>query len=152
MCFNCNSHEDPRCRDTFNWTNQPEKKHCTGCCVKMIQGIGTGKVWNGMVARRCYVDRVKVTGCQSLMVFKDGEGRKGRRKVSLSVLLPLLSNFILPSTPPPPHDRKEGSFRFQFPPFSLLVSPSFDGSPRGLVRARSLSAEKFEPKNRTGKK
>ncbi len=43
MCFNCNSHEDYRCRDSFNWTDPPEKKACEGCCVKMVQGIGTGE-------------------------------------------------------------------------------------------------------------
>ncbi len=43
MCFTCNSHEDYRCRDSFNWTDPPEKKACAGCCVKMVQGIGTGE-------------------------------------------------------------------------------------------------------------
>ncbi len=43
MCFNCNSFQDDRCGDTFNWTNQPAKKPCAGCCVKMVQGIGTGE-------------------------------------------------------------------------------------------------------------
>ncbi|XP_059089208.1 protein quiver-like [Tigriopus californicus] len=40
-CFECNSHTDPHCGDPFNWTTLPPRKPCDGCCVKMVQGIGT---------------------------------------------------------------------------------------------------------------
>ena len=46
-CFECNSWEDPRCHDPFNYSiykeEMPETKACEGCCVKMVQFIGTGK-------------------------------------------------------------------------------------------------------------
>ena len=45
-CFECNSFNDPRCHDPFNYTihddDMPEIKMCEGCCVKMVQFIGTG--------------------------------------------------------------------------------------------------------------
>ncbi|XP_040571011.1 UPAR/Ly6 domain-containing protein qvr isoform X2 [Lepeophtheirus salmonis] len=41
-CFECNSREDFRCNDPFNWTTLPLVEDCTGCCVKMVQDIGTG--------------------------------------------------------------------------------------------------------------
>ena len=45
-CFECNSWDDPRCHDPFNYTihdeHMPEIKMCEGCCVKMVQFIGTG--------------------------------------------------------------------------------------------------------------
>eukprot|EP00096_Caligus_rogercresseyi_P012385 TRINITY_DN5164_c0_g1_i2.p1 TRINITY_DN5164_c0_g1~~TRINITY_DN5164_c0_g1_i2.p1 ORF type:complete len:151 (-),score=27.08 TRINITY_DN5164_c0_g1_i2:838-1290(-) len=40
-CFECNSREDFRCNDPFNWTTLPPVEDCTGCCVKMVQEIGT---------------------------------------------------------------------------------------------------------------
>jgi len=44
-CFECNSWEDPRCHDPFNYSiykeEMPETKACEGCCVKMVQFIGT---------------------------------------------------------------------------------------------------------------
>merc|ERR1719290_954132 len=44
-CFDCNSWDDPRCHDPWNWTypksNMPPTKPCDGCCVKMVQFIGT---------------------------------------------------------------------------------------------------------------
>eukprot|EP00096_Caligus_rogercresseyi_P012384 TRINITY_DN5164_c0_g1_i1.p1 TRINITY_DN5164_c0_g1~~TRINITY_DN5164_c0_g1_i1.p1 ORF type:complete len:157 (-),score=18.48 TRINITY_DN5164_c0_g1_i1:1042-1512(-) len=42
-CFECNSREDFRCNDPFNWTTLPPVEDCTGCCVKMVQEIGTQK-------------------------------------------------------------------------------------------------------------
>ena len=43
-CFECNSHTDPDCSDPFNWSLPlPPVKLCDGCCVKMVQGIGTRK-------------------------------------------------------------------------------------------------------------
>merc|ERR1711872_184867 len=44
-CFECNSMEDARCHDPWNWTypktNMPPTMPCDGCCVKMVQFIGT---------------------------------------------------------------------------------------------------------------
>jgi len=45
-CFECNSWDDPRCHDPWNWTypketTMPPTKECEGCCVKMVQFIGT---------------------------------------------------------------------------------------------------------------
>lgn len=49
-CFQCTSFEDPRCHDPFNYTvsytntpgdGMPNKTKCSGCCVKMVQFIGT---------------------------------------------------------------------------------------------------------------
>ena len=42
-CFECNSHDDSRCEDPFNWTTIPNRKLCEGCCVKIVQGINTGE-------------------------------------------------------------------------------------------------------------
>ena len=42
-CFECNSHDDPKCLDPFNWTTIPDRKLCEGCCVKIVQGINTGE-------------------------------------------------------------------------------------------------------------
>ncbi|XP_023330337.1 protein quiver [Eurytemora carolleeae] len=45
QCFECNTWEDPRCHDPWSWAypvdNMPPLKTCEGCCVKMVQFIGT---------------------------------------------------------------------------------------------------------------
>lgn len=44
-CFECNSWDDARCHDPWNWTypkdTMPPTRECEGCCVKMVQFIGT---------------------------------------------------------------------------------------------------------------
>jgi len=44
-CFECNSWEDYRCHDPWNWTypksTMPPTSPCEGCCVKMVHFIGT---------------------------------------------------------------------------------------------------------------
>jgi len=44
-CFECNSMEDKRCHDPFNYSiykhEMPPTQPCEGCCVKMVQFIGT---------------------------------------------------------------------------------------------------------------
>ena len=42
-CFECNSHKDEYCADPFNWTTLPPIQVCEGCCVKIVQGMGTRK-------------------------------------------------------------------------------------------------------------
>eukprot|EP00090_Calanus_glacialis_P035669 TRINITY_DN60849_c0_g1_i1.p1 TRINITY_DN60849_c0_g1~~TRINITY_DN60849_c0_g1_i1.p1 ORF type:complete len:149 (-),score=11.73 TRINITY_DN60849_c0_g1_i1:165-611(-) len=43
-CFECNSWEDPRCHDPFNFTasagNMPKIVQCEGCCVKLVRDRG----------------------------------------------------------------------------------------------------------------
>lgn len=44
-CFECNTWDDPRCADPWNWTypmdTMPPLRPCAGCCVKMVQFTGT---------------------------------------------------------------------------------------------------------------
>ncbi|XP_064108221.1 protein quiver-like isoform X4 [Macrobrachium nipponense] len=45
MCYECSSWTHPLCEDPFNFTLPVEKgppsKACDGCCVKLVQHIGT---------------------------------------------------------------------------------------------------------------
>ncbi|XP_069194025.1 UPAR/Ly6 domain-containing protein qvr isoform X11 [Procambarus clarkii] len=45
MCYECSSWTHPLCEDPFNFTLSLEKgppvESCDGCCVKLVQNIGT---------------------------------------------------------------------------------------------------------------
>ena len=46
-CFECNSWEDERCHDPFNFTSfagdMPSVVQCDGCCVKLVSRRGSGR-------------------------------------------------------------------------------------------------------------
>ncbi|KAL7641267.1 UNVERIFIED_CONTAM: hypothetical protein RMT77_008405 [Armadillidium vulgare] len=45
ICYECSSWKDPLCGEPFNFTlplhKQPPTMRCDGCCVKLVQNIGT---------------------------------------------------------------------------------------------------------------
>ncbi|XP_042217426.1 uncharacterized protein LOC121863034 isoform X2 [Homarus americanus] len=56
MCYECSSWTHPLCDDPFNFTLSAEKgppfASCDGCCVKLVQNIGTHYVDRTMKGRQ----------------------------------------------------------------------------------------------------
>jgi len=73
-CFECNSHDDPKCLDPFNWTTIPDRKLCEGCCVKIVQGINTAE----MKIRRGCTDDLEINLFIVDHVCMSEGGGKGR--------------------------------------------------------------------------
>jgi len=73
-CFECNSHDDSRCEDPFNWTTIPNRKLCEGCCVKIVQGINTAE----MKIRRGCTDDLEINLFIVDHVCMSEGGGKGR--------------------------------------------------------------------------
>lgn len=74
-CFECNSHTDPSCGDPFNWSMPlPPVNNCEGCCVKMVQGIGTPD----MKIRRGCTDDIDINMFMVDHVCMSEGGGKGR--------------------------------------------------------------------------
>jgi len=73
-CFECNSYDDPRCVDPFNWTTIPPRKLCEGCCVKIVQGINTAE----MKIRRGCTDDLEINLFIVDHVCMSEGGGKGR--------------------------------------------------------------------------
>ncbi|XP_065284958.1 UPAR/Ly6 domain-containing protein qvr [Dermacentor albipictus] len=42
LCYDCNSEQEPRCRDPFNHSEEslPTLRECQGCCVKIVKRHG----------------------------------------------------------------------------------------------------------------
>ncbi|KAH6929540.1 hypothetical protein HPB50_002622 [Hyalomma asiaticum] len=61
QCYDCNSEQEPRCRDPFNHSeeNLPTLRECQGCCVKIVKRHGKRLYISG--ASLCGLGFAKVT-------------------------------------------------------------------------------------------
>jgi len=101
-CFECNSWDDPRCHDPFNFTafvnDMPKIVACEGCCVKLVRD--RGKAYES-VQRTCtdsidinlfMVDHVCMTegGRDGHMCFCEENKCNGTGKLDLTSVLFIL--------------------------------------------------------------
>ncbi|KAL3224677.1 hypothetical protein MRX96_026472 [Rhipicephalus microplus] len=58
QCYDCNSEQEPRCRDPFNHSeeNLPTLRECQGCCVKIVKRHGK----HDQEVRRTCTERLQI--------------------------------------------------------------------------------------------
>lgn len=58
QCYDCNSEQEPRCRDPFNHSeeNRPTLRECQGCCVKIVKRHGK----HDQEVRRTCTERLQI--------------------------------------------------------------------------------------------